>query len=888
MTRPNLPTPRVDALLRRYDRLQRRTRAATAAAWAAATLITLAMAALLLDAAVWLSPLGLAAADAAALGPTAVLLGVAAWRWRGRRADRTVTAGALERRLKMRGDPLVHAVELSREDATGSPALRAEAVYRGEAAAGEHDMWAAVRGAVDRRPLRRAMWIGGGTLAVAATVLVMMQSLRPGTLRASAARLAEPWALHPPPSPLIFEVAADPLPVPLGESATLRVLVDAAWGEAPASAAAVLLDDDRREVGTVAMRRVQRHVDHPDPPPDAASRSTAFELRLPPTSGPTRLYIAAPGGRSGVVRLPVDDSPRVTAAWASVRPPAYLTPVVEVVNRERAGAGTSDAPSPHLVTPQHRRGAPPEPRPLPLQGATLRATAGGEATITLRTVTPLDRRTTATFESDAEGNRSLPVTITPGDPRTARIRLPVERDGRLVVQSAREGGREGGRGGEAAPPWTLAVEAVADRPPRVRIVQPAIQAVAVEGWSVPMVIEAEDDHGVMEFSLDRKRVGTGDGANHPIGDVVLRANRGKAAATLDLAALNIRAGDVLRLTATARDAQPGGVGVARSTTHTLRVISREQYDALMRTRRTAAEVAAQWDTVRAELARLRAQREALLERLRALEDDDTHGPMSDPRRVAAADAAGATAAYAEAADDLARRLEQAASEAGESPLYEFEPPWAEMLGQRAADLRRQAAMARELARVLQSTGSGVNDPAAMTRALRRLMGEASPWDDASRAELERAIRDLERLRQADASGGAAGSTATFDDDPPLSLDPAAIRRALQQMAQSRRPAAATMATAVGTGGQGRVQVLGPRQPSPFGPASGSGDAEGTERGTAAAAAVRDDPRLATPHHINTEADPTTITPPTLALPGVPAAYQDEAAAYFRRLAEDSP
>lgn len=975
----------VYALLRRYVRQRHRIAAASLALLATATATVTATAAVLLDAAVALSPTGLLLADTLILAPLTLLLLAAAWHLRPQSLQATTIAAELERRLHLPGNPLMHAVELSGPAAVGSAVLRHEAVRRGEALAQRLDP----RSALDAAPLRRALWIAGGCGGVSGVALLTAQLLWPGAVGASVLRLSQPFALHPPYSGLVFDIGIEPAPVPYGESASILAGLSTRDGsDPPERATLVWLNDRGHAMQRSVMSRVS--VGHRGTATEVAaptaSSHASFSVRVGPVVRDMRFYVQTPTGRSGITRLMVDSAPRIVAGEAMIRPPAYT-------------------------------GQPPRSTPLTPHPAPLTAVVGSNVTLTLKSSTPLSSSTTARWAAgehprsvkrDATpADSTVPVVRNPADSRVAQVQVPVARSGRIVVVPT-------GVDGKPGPTWTLAVEAMADRPPRVRIVQPAAMAVVVEGWPVPVTVEADDDHGVAQLTLTYRSERAATATDQSLELRNLPAERATATTTLDLSAMGLTAGDTLQLWAKTRDTSPSppdhGNGEATSAVHTLRVVSKDQYQTLMRSLQTPADVARAWDAARAELEQLRAQRERLLARLAAVTDSATDARASDAQRVARADAAAAAEAYAAAANRLAQRFDEAA---GVDPLYEFERPWAAMMRERAAALRRQAGLA---GRVSTSLSDAAGDAANLQRiadAAAALAGAEQPWRDESHAQLEQAVADLQRLRLTDAMAAAvqtlaatipqqrlvasgmaaadsdpldhdatretadaqaavrdateaavralrsaadagretlptmsgsvdalaaavgagdvlrdqhraeaaarnadieaaiaaatraaatleslqqqadtasAAATSSLSNDRPLGLTAPQLRQAMQQMQQSRTTPPASPAASAHATGTGRIQMLGPRDNNPFSDHTQSTRGGPNDAQATGDRAVSDGDTPAEPaERITTDGSQTThtITPPGVSIPGVPIQYQDDAAHYFRRLADDS-
>jgi hypothetical protein len=117
------------------------------------------------------------------------------------------------------------------------------------------------------------------------------------------------------------------------------------------------------------------------------------------------------------------------------------------------------------------------------------------------------------------------------------------------------------RGIEGHGPAGMRIRAVPDRPPLVRLVQPATDLRLSQREIVPLAYQALDDYGVAKLSA-RAQVNANPAVNYSLrvrGD----ARRIEGAFELDLATLNVKVGDVVSITVVAHDKpwQPGSSDV---------------------------------------------------------------------------------------------------------------------------------------------------------------------------------------------------------------------------------------------------------------------------------------------------------------------------------------
>lgn len=175
------------------------------------------------------------------------------------------------------------------------------------------------------------------------------------------------------------------------------------------------------------------------------------------------------------------------------------------------------------------------------------------------------------------------------------------------------------------------------------------------------------------------------------------------------------------------------------------------------------------------------------------------------------------------------------------------------------------------------------------------VGERAEDADAglAHAAAQLAADKLETLLS-DASSMPSQAESDFGNDPPMSLPKASQQKAMQQMSDARAAGAMMRQMQAGPGQAGRsggtaggtnASLIGPRPMG--GNASNAGDGrEATGESTPANAAAGLVPEVGDAQTLNPESTDSRGRA-AIALPGVPARYQDVAAAYFQRLADEA-
>ena len=265
---------------------------------------------------------------------------------------------------------------------------------------------------------------------------------------------------------------------------------------------------------------------------------------------------------------------------------------------------------------------------------------------------------------DVSGRASVPlasVTLAgEGDESIALATSGHAFTGRLVAQkSARLRWLASGTGGPVTDlPAPLELEVLADSAPRIEITAPDRDTVLAGADRVGLGLTAADDHGIATVALRIARIGAGgDGpaTGQPVANGVGTSWVGTAA--VDVAALQLRPGDAVRVRAEAVDASPWGQrGVSRDL-----IIKRPTLEQSRTEARVLGDSAAKEARAAATAQRSLAQRTDEASRAQA-RDGGTQGGQSSAQRASAAQEPQKSMNYesAERARSLAQEQRQMA------------------------------------------------------------------------------------------------------------------------------------------------------------------------------------------------------------------------------------
>lgn len=462
---------------------------------------------------------------------------------------------------------------------------------------------------------RRLAW-ALGYAAAAAGALAVLHAAAPRATETLGLRLFCPAQDTPPYSPYSFSVSPTDAAVLYGDDITLSASVS---GGPEPEEIVLLLDTPGLPVQKLPAFRDQRG---------------RWVLELEKVTAPCRFAFALPDGRarSRFADLRVVHYPRIIAAGATVRPPAYTG-----LPEQHVSLGGSEITAPDGAT-------------LDFELSCSMEIASGYAEF-------------------LEAGRSEPLRLEgKASGRSLSVSLPVHRPGIVTLQVRDAEGRE------APMPIKTRIGVQPDLPPEVRITAPEDGAFLVAGSPLTIEAEAADDYGLSRFELYKALC-----PYRQHGVPVLDGSKAEQrySCTIDTAALGLRDGDAIELRAEASDANPRRYNIISSPTVRLNVISEEQYRLLLAMETGFEEFMARYRVLAEARERsLRAIESALeaklTERTGALTDVVQHS--REARRIAEALAGDfpvfdMDGSLSEVAAELAAVFAQNEKEAASLPVY---------------------------------------------------------------------------------------------------------------------------------------------------------------------------------------------------------------------------
>lgn len=600
------------------------------------------------------------------------------------------TARQIERTLGYSDNRLINAFELSEQaPRASSPALVLHVVRRGESTASELSSSAAV----DFRPLWRSLGIVLMLLVVAGGFRLAM----PGLFAAVLPRYFDPRGDHPPYTLVTFDVRVSPDPILYGKPAEIAVTLGGP--ETIGQADAVFVDE-----GSSHRRESQRL-------PLFRTGEGEFTLPLARVERSQAFFIETPRGRSVLHRMTVEEIPSIESAIAVLRFPKYT--------------GWKEVR-----------------QPLDVRG--LRGLAGTEVEVSLTASLPL-RSGRLELVPDGEDTPARTVELHPAkdDSRTVTGKFPLQFSGRFhaIVTSD--------KGADGRDPVEGKLTTVVDRPPQVGILHPEPQLVVVEGYTVPVVIQATDDVAVTKLRLEASVNGFGPSpVDLDVDHVDTPVVRG--ATEFALSTLGAKAGDVITYFATAWDGLPPNGQIAETASHVIRVISEDEYLEYARSEYQMNELIEEIERLQDQLDELRKQRDDVQQELESLQKRlKEKGDLSKEETRRLEDLRKKLAKYSEQLDKLAQ---QSRARSEQRPLYDLEESLTDLLQKLAKELEHQSGLAKEAAddlERLQKDPTNEELRKELEDALEELQKSSDGLDDAGDEEREQLHQEMNRLRKVD-------------------------------------------------------------------------------------------------------------------------------------------
>jgi hypothetical protein len=396
-----------------------------------------------------------------------------------------------------------------------------------------------------------------GTLGLELAVLGLVAVCVPGLARTQWNRFFHPYGDVPPYSTLEFLVEPGDVEVVYGEQLDVRVTV---------VGGAV----DRVEM-VLAGQRTRDEVLPMFPEPDGRWRAALARV-----TEPAEYYLRAYRARSPRYSIRVITVPRIESVRFAIEPPAYtrMAPYQGPLPKEGVAGlrGTRVQ-----VWAQSNR---------PLAGGALTlATSAGTSRVPMKPTADGGSEVLGQFQVSSDGKFQLAVTDVDG-------------------QESRES-------------FAGTITLLADERPFLRLLKPLPQSLATPTATIPAVLSAEDDYGISRVQLFRSLNGSrARPQDLPVPSPPAR--RTYHTQYLPLGEYGLRPGDEIKLFGRVEDNDPAGAKGAESTVATVRIISQEEFERMLRVRQGLQVLASKYREAQRRTEGLVKELEALRKKLEGL------------------------------------------------------------------------------------------------------------------------------------------------------------------------------------------------------------------------------------------------------------------------------
>lgn len=521
----------------------------------------------------------------------------------------------------------------------------------------------------------------------AIVVLIAAYLSAPRVFAMVVPRYLDPTGDHPPFTLIRFGIAVTPQTVYQGKPATITARLDGP--DVPEQANLVFIDGKERQ-----------------PLPMFRSEDGVFVLPIERAERSREFYINTPKGRSERFLFSVMAVPSFEKASVRYEFPKYTG---------WAAAGHE------------------------LDGREIRALEGTELVFSATGTMPLRSGKLQVF---APGEKVVTLEPNAKDPSTVEGHFTLAASGRYRMSLLGINGAESHEQREGT------VISVPDQPPQVAILDPEPMVAAVEGWSVPVTVQAVDDVAIARIVLYAGVNGWGPDPL-PLKLEAAQPNVAIGRYTFDLGKLGAKAGDIITYYASAYDNYTSGTHFADTPTSVIHVISKAEFERFERENYQMDQLAKEFEAFRRRLENLKSQRETLLDELEQLQKKLVAGqPLSADELKKMNQLQEQLKKFADEAERLAKDLHERASQ---SQLYDLEQSYRENLERLSQQLKQQAALAnqtKEQAARLQKDPKSPQHAAGLSAAAQKMQKEQAPFDQPNQQQMEKTAQDVEKMRMA--------------------------------------------------------------------------------------------------------------------------------------------
>ena len=342
---------------------------------------------------------------------------------------------------------------------------------------------------------------------------------------------------------------------------------------------------------------------------------------------------------------------------------------------------------------------------------------------------------------------------------------------------------------------TSSVTVTEDLPPAVVISAPDADSLIVDGFHVPIIVDASDDYGITQLRL---HIGV-NGEFTPIDPVELPTpgeRRHRLTHRLDLAKIGAKAGDSITYFAEAIDSRPDPQ-LTRTATRRMEVITEDEYNDHIRREADVAAIAGKYEDLLNRLEKRIAEQERIVDQLADLKEKVAANP-EDSELLS--QFSKALSEQMDLNEDLASSADEMEEFGRENPVYDFEKELHERLEEQAAEIRESVEQTKkEMEQALENGPEPPNPPdkemvEALADAAKKQQENLSGGAGESREEIVKPLEDLAQLHElmksfgrfqdlADEQKELAEQSKAYEQKPELNAED---RLALRELGAKQR------------------------------------------------------------------------------------------------------
>lgn len=340
------------------------------------------------------------------------------------------------------------------------------------------------------------------------------------------------------------------------------------------------------------------------------------------------------------------------------------------------------------------------------------------------------------IETD-KGQTHLPLQVDEKNSKAAIVTFPITAAGTFRIALASDDAQENPNAAQGK----IALER--DQNPNVWFEEPPQEIVVTPDMKVALRVLADDDIGVTRIDLHRVINDISDsGLTLYEGAPITRTG---ATLTLDLADLGVRPGDEITYYANAFDNDPGHPNFARTDSYSIHVVSRDEFEHLLKQQRNSEELAREVSNIKEAIDSLAERQQELADKMAKLQKALAQKPGDPSLAKQLAEAQKQQKSLQQEARQMAERLKEYSKSPSASDI---EKALKEKVAQAAAGISQAANGAMQNAQS-SSLSAAAQSASQAAEALKKVAGDSAKSVGESIKNIEKVaplFQDVERFK----------------------------------------------------------------------------------------------------------------------------------------------